>query len=181
MFLSGKTIRGMLRKGDLIIDPMEDGQVQPASVDLRIADEMMVAKGGEITFGKETGYEKKRGEVVIPPKRHAIVRTIERVELPKDVGGITKLRSSASRIGVMFNNAGWVDPGFRGTLSLSVFNSNDVPVRIRPGTRLFQLVLVRLDVESEGYSGKYADQKGITGSRAHMDRDLNIISKKRKG
>ncbi len=69
----------------------------------------------------------------------------------------------------MLNNAGWVDPGFKGTLTLSIFNPNDSPVKIQKGMRLFQLILLRLDKESEGYSGKYVNQTEITGSRAHTD------------
>ncbi len=78
---------------------------------------------------------------------------------------MTKLRSSLSRIGVIFNNAGWVDPGFKGTLTLSVFNSNSCPVKIKKGTRFAQLILMRLDSESEGYAGKYSGQRKITGKR----------------
>jgi dCTP deaminase len=170
MALSGKTIREMLDSGRLVITPLDPGQIQPASVDLRISDGMLVLRGKEIDFGKEPEYEKiKQNEIVLPPKTHVLVSTKERVELPNDVGGITKLRSSASRIGVILNNAGWVDPGFKGTLTLSVFNPNDSPVRIKPGSRFFQLVLLGLDREGEGYSGRYANQTGITGSRAHTD------------
>ncbi len=170
MVLSSETIRELLDSGRLIIEPMEAEQIQPASVDLRISDEIMVIRGKQIDFGKEPEYENTRqNEIVLPPRTHVLVRTEERIELPNDVGGVTKLRSSVSRIGVMFNNAGWVDPGFRGTLTLSLFNPNDSPVRIKPGTRFFQLVLFRLDSEGEGYSGRYANQTGITGSRAHTD------------
>lgn len=170
MVLSDKSIRELLDSDKLVIKPLDWNQIQPASIDLRISDEVLIAKGKEIDFGKEPEYEKIKGDhVVLPPKTHVLVRTKERVELPNDVGGITKLRSSASRIGVILNNAGWVDPGFKGTLTLSVFNSNDFPVRIKQGTRFFQLVLVRLDGESEGYSGKYVNQHEITGSKAHMD------------
>jgi dCTP deaminase len=170
MVLSGESIRQLLDSGKLVIEPLDSEQIQPASIDLRISDEILVLRGKGIDFGEEPEYEKvQRNEIVLPPKTHVLVRTMERVELPKDVGGITKLRSSLSRIGVMFNNAGWVDPGFKGTLTLSVFNPNDSPVRIKSGTRFFQLVLLRLDSESEGYSGRYAEQKEITGSKAHMD------------
>lgn len=171
MVLSGKTIRELLDSGSLVIEPLDSEQIQPASVDLRISNEILIIRGKEIDFGKEPEYEKiQRNEILLPPKTHVLVRTMERVELPNDIGGVTKLRSSASRIGMMFNNAGWVDPGFKGTLTLSVFNPNDSPVKIQKGTRFFQLVLFRLDEESDGYSGKYANQKEITGSKAHKDR-----------
>lgn len=169
MVLSSRSIKELLDSGNLVITPLDPEQIQPASIDLKIADEILISKGKEIDFGKEPEYEKIKGDVVLPPKTHVVVRTQERVELPNNVGGITKLRSSASRIGVMFNNAGWVDPGFKGTLSLSVFNSNDSPVRIKAGSRFFQLILIKLDKESKGYSGKYLDQHEITGSKAHMD------------
>jgi len=158
MVLSSFAIKELLESKRLVIDPLETGQIQPASVDLKISDEIMVPKG--------RGYETvKKNEILLPPKTHVLVRTEEHVELPNDVGGIVKLRSSLSRIGVMLNNAGWIDPGFKGTLTLSVFNPNDSPLEIKRGTRFFQLVLLRLDRESEGYSGKYLGQKGVTGNK----------------
>lgn len=170
MVLSDICIRELLESGELVISPLEEKQIQPASVDLRISDEILIVRGKEIDFGKEPEYEKiKQPEIVLPPKTHVLVRTMERVELPNDVGGIMKLRSSLSRIGVILNNAGWVDPGFKGTLTLSVLNFNDVPVKIKAGTRFSQLILLRLSKESGGYSGKYINQSEITGSRAHGD------------
>jgi len=168
MILSDKSIRELMDSGKLVIEPFDPKQIQPASIDLRISDEIMRAKG-EIDFGRGAEYEKiKRDEILFPPKTHMLVRTIERVELPNDVGGITKLRSSLSRVGMLFNNAGWVDPGFKGTLTLSVFNANDSPVRVRAGTRFFQLILVRLEGESEGYSGRYLNQSEVTGAKREV-------------
>jgi dCTP deaminase len=166
MVLSGKTIKELLESRELVIEPIEAKQIQPASVDLRISDEILILKGEAIDFDREQKYEKiKANDVILPPKTHVLIRTIERIELPNDIGGMTKLRSSLSRIGVVFNNAGWVYPGFKGTLTLSVFNSNDVQVRIKLGSRFVQLVLMRLDKESDGYAGKYANQTGITGKK----------------
>ena len=166
MILSEKTIKELLNSGRLVIDPIEEKQIQPASIDLRLADEILILKGKAIDFEKEQEYEKiKASDIVLPPRTHVLVRTLERVELPNDVGGMTKLRSSLSRIGIVFNNAGWVDPGFRGTLTLSVFNANASPVKIKAGKRFVQLILMRLDNESSGYAGKYADQHAITGRK----------------
>ncbi|MCK5023053.1 MAG: dCTP deaminase [Candidatus Aenigmarchaeota archaeon] len=170
MVLSNHCIRELMEAGKLVIDPIEDKQIQPASIDLKIADEILIVKGSEINFGEEPEYERIKQDVItLPPKTHVLVRTSERIELPNDVGGIMKLRSSLSRVGVILNNAGWVDPGFKGTLTLSVFNSNDIPVKIKAGTRFSQLILLGLSKESDGYSGKYADQKETTGSKAHLD------------
>jgi dCTP deaminase len=164
MILSEKTIRELVSSGRLVIRPLEGAQVQPASVDLRISGEMLRMKGKEIRFEEEQEYDKSEGEeVAIPPKTHVLIRSMEHVELPADVAGMAKLRSSLSRVGLMLNNAGWVDPGFRGTLTLSVFNANDSTLRIKRGTRFAQLVLMKLDRESGGYSGRYSGQKTVTG------------------
>lgn len=155
-----------MRSKALVIEPLEAKQIQPASVDLRISGEMLMIRGKEIIFEKEQEYDKSDGnEVRIPAKTHAIIRSLEHVELPKDVAGMMKLRSSLSRVGLMLNNAGWVDPGFNGTLSLSVFNANDCPIRIAKGTRFAQLILMKLDCESSGYAGRYSGQKAVTGKR----------------
>ena len=164
MILSDNTIRHLLSSGKLVIEPLDEKQIQPASVDLRIADEILVLRGGEINFDEEQHYEKIRARAIsLPPKTNVLIRTMERVELPDDVAGMTRLRSSLSRIGVFLNNAGWVDPGFKGTLTLSVFNANDCSVKIKPGSRFLQLVLMKLDRKSSGYAGKYLNQKRITG------------------
>jgi dCTP deaminase len=164
MILSGKTIGDLLSSGRLRIGPLEDGQVQPASVDLRISGELLKLKGKEIRFEDKQDYEREEGEeLVVPARAQVLVRSLERVELPNDVAGMVKLRSSLSRVGLVLNNAGWVDPGFKGTLTLSVFNANGCPLRIKRGTRFAQLVLMGLDREGEGYAGRYSGQKTATG------------------
>jgi dCTP deaminase len=166
MILSEKTIRHLLSTGKLVIEPLDEKQIQPASIDLRIADEILMLGGKEIDFGKAQAYKKIRArEIVLPPRTGVLIRTVEHIELPNDVAGTTRLRSSLSRIGIFMNNAGWVDPGFKGTLTLSVFNANACSVKIRPGTRFLQLVLMKLDTESGGYEGKYLGQRAITGRR----------------
>jgi len=165
--LSSTSIKELIQKGELIIKPLDEGQIQPASVDLRIANEVMKVEGQNcIEFGKEVKYRKTISDkITLEPKTHILVRTIEYTGLPNNVAGIIKLRSSLSRIGVMLNNAGWIDPGFKGTITLSMFNSNNIPVKIKTGERFVQLILIRLDKESSGYSGKYLEQIEITGNR----------------
>jgi len=166
MILSDKTIKELLSSKRLIIEPLEQKQIQPASVDLRISGEMLCMKGGEIVFEKEQEYEKHEGdEVVIPPRTQVLIRSLEYMELPHDIAAMTKLRSSLSRVGLMLNNAGWVDPGFKGTLTLSVYNANDCALRIAKGTRFAQLILMKLDGASDGYAGKYSGQRAVTGKR----------------
>ena len=41
MILSDKTIYKYLESGELVIDPLEQGQVQPASVDIRLGSSFL--------------------------------------------------------------------------------------------------------------------------------------------
>ena len=92
MILSEKTIKELLDSKRLVIEPFDEKQIQPASVDLRISGEMLRLKGKEIVFEREQEYERCNGdEVVIPAKTHALIRSLEYVELPNDVAAMTKL------------------------------------------------------------------------------------------
>jgi dCTP deaminase len=166
MILCDKSIEELIKAKKLVIKPFKRENIQPASIDLRISDEILLLKGKEIDFDKEQTYERiKAKTIILPEKTSVLTRTIEYIELPNDIAGITKLRSSVSRIGLFLNNAGWIDPGFKGTLTLSVFNANNAPVKIKAGTRFFQLILVKLDKESRGYKGRYNNQYAITGKK----------------
>jgi dCTP deaminase len=79
-------------------------------------------------------------------------------------------RSSVGRSGLFIQNAGWVDPGFHGMITLELYNANNAPMRIAAGRRICQLVLARADdVVEQPYAGKYQGQMDTTGSRVHMD------------
>ena len=74
---------------------------------------------------------------------------------------------------MFIQNAGWVDPGFEGAITLELFNANSAPMRIEAGRRICQLVIARADQAVERpYSGKYQGQNETTGSRAYLDEEL---------
>ena len=60
MILSDKNILSRLERGDLSITPLEEGQIQPASVDIRLGDTFSVIEdspSGVITLDEETTYK----------------------------------------------------------------------------------------------------------------------------
>ncbi|MCZ6729704.1 MAG: dCTP deaminase, partial [SAR324 cluster bacterium] len=79
-------------------------------------------------------------------------------------------RSSIGRIGLFVENAGWVDPGFEGELTLELYNANRQPIRLQAGRRICQLVFARMDQPaSVPYRGKYQGQRKPMGSRIYQD------------
>ena len=63
---------------------------------------------------------------------------------------LTTHNSSIGRLGLVVHaTAGFVDPGFKGTLTLEIANFNSVPIVLRPGLPICQLSFMALDRPAE--------------------------------
>ncbi len=176
MILSDATIRALIQKGELKVEPLEDFMIQPASVDLRLGRHFLKVDEHDfdiIRMDQPIRYvEIERDEIVIPPLTFMLATTLEYIKLPNDLTAFVEGRSSVGRIGLFVQNAGWVDPGFEGELTLELFNANRQPIRLRTGRRICQLVFARMDRAAEHpYRGKYLGQRKPMGSRLHEDTD----------
>jgi len=141
MALSDKEITSAMRNGELGILP-RGFRVNPAGIDLRIDR-----------------------DVRLGPKQHSLVASIERVELSDHIVGFLHLRSSLAREG-LFASLALVDPGFRGQLTVSLYNSGDSAVNLAKGERFIQLSLLRLGKPAiNKYAGHYQNSTGVVASR----------------
>ena len=176
MILSDKTIAMMLENGTLGISPLEKGLIQPASVDIRLGDTFGVVEdssSGIITMDKEISYKTiKTDRYLLLPGQFVLATTMEYISLPDDLTAFVEGRSSLGRMGLFIQNAGWVDPGFRGEITLELFNANRCAIELCTGRRIGQLVFAKMDSPAKKpYSGKYQGQRGVTGSKVYMDTD----------
>ena len=177
MILSDKTISEMLKNGTLLIEPMQEGQIQPASVDIRLGDTFAVVEDsadGMITMQDEIKYKTiKADKYLLLPGQFVLATTMEYISLPDDLTAFVEGRSSLGRMGLFIQNAGWVDPGFKGEITLELFNANRCAIELQAGRRVGQLVFAKMDCPAnEPYNGKYQGQKGATGSRIFADKEL---------
>ena len=177
MTLSDRTIKEYLESGKISIDPIEDNQIQPASVDLTLDSNFLVIDDfmkEVISMSDEIKYRKIESDsIVIPPKSFILATTRETIKVPNDLVAFVEGRSSIGRMGLFIQNAGWVDPGFEGQITLELFNANQVPIRVDSGRRICQLVFSELDKPvDKPYAGKYKGQKGTTGSKVYLDEEL---------
>src|SRR6059036_4048644 len=141
MVLSDKEISTAMKRGELRIFP-PGFRLSPAGVDLRVDR-----------------------RIRLKPKQHSLVASIERVELSGRIVGFLHLRSSLAREG-LFASLALVDPGFRGQLTVRLYNAGDRPVNLERGERFIQLSLLRLGVPATSdYSGMYQDSRGVVASR----------------
>lgn len=176
MILSDRTIKRMLSEGSLGISPVEDTQIQPASVDIRLGTTFSIVEDsskGIITLGEATGYKTMTADsYLLLPGQFVLATTMEYITLPDNLTAFVEGRSSLGRMGLFIQNAGWVDPGFSGEITLELFNANRCAIELTAGRRIGQLVFALMDEPAENpYNGKYQGQRGATGSRVHLDID----------
>lgn len=88
--------------------------------------------------------------------------------MPADMVGQINGRSSWARLGLIVENAGFIDPGFSGTITLELKNVGHRPIKIRAGDRICQLVLSLMAGRAEqpygapGLGSSYQGQEGPT-------------------
>ena len=177
MILSDKTIRTLLKSGDMAISPLEEGQIQPASVDVRLGDTYSVVEGQAsaiVQMERPVEYRTLTADsYLLLPGQFVLATTLEYIRLPDNMTAFVEGRSSIGRLGLFIQNAGWVDPGFEGEITLELFNANQCAIELQKGRRIGQLVFAQLDRDAQNpYRGKYQGQRGATGSRIHLDAEV---------
>lgn len=176
MILSDQAILTRLENRTLSISPLEKEQIQPASVDIRLGNTFSVIEdspSGVITMDQEITYKTIQSDTyVLLPGQFILATTMEYFVLPDDLTAFVEGRSSLGRMGLFIQNAGWVDPGFEGEITLELFNANRCAIKLQSGRRVGQLVFARMDTPAlHPYRGKYQGQKGATGSRVYLDHE----------
>jgi len=177
MILSDKTLTQMIAQKELVIEPLREQSIQPASVDCHLGRHYLIVEDRQmhiIDMESEILYREYEGdEIIIPPHSFLLATTEEYVELPNNLTAFVEGRSSIGRIGLFIQNAGWVDPGFKGQITLELYNANSLPIRLRAGRRICQLVFCRMDqMALNPYRGKYQGQRKATGSRVYQDAEV---------
>lgn len=157
--LSDGTIRRLVDEGVIKIEPWDPGMVQPASVDLNLGPSFRVFHNfrvpaidlAEPPTNLTEHVELADGEsFVIHPGEFVLGRTAEFVEIPDDIVARIEGKSSLGRLGLIVHaTAGFVDPGFKGTLTLEITNLTRVPIILWPGKPIAQLSFMTLDAPAE--------------------------------
>ena len=153
--LSDGTILRLVEEGSITIEPWDPAMVQPASVDLRLGNTFRVfhnhrtaaidlaAPPANLTEQISIGDDEP---FIIHPGEFVLGRTLEWVELPDDIVARIEGKSSLGRLGLIVHaTAGFVDPGWRGTLTLEITNLTRVPIKLYAGNPIAQLSFMTLD------------------------------------
>lgn len=167
----------------LKIEPFIYEHVQPASVDLTLGRKIRKPKkdiknGVNIFDSQKNVYDEENiNNYVLKPGEFIIASICERIELPSDLCGFIKNRSSLARNGVDVGIANYVNPGYKGTLTITIKNANSIPIKIHAGMRICQLVLE--DVEpaatidyGKKNDAKYQDESGSETGKLDLEQEF---------
>lgn len=189
MILSDKEIRKALIEDQIRVSPsISELQLQSASIDLRLGDNFLKIQANDqiplsafpsIDFFSEKGmrYCERHGLSYIDSKGFLLGTTVEKISLPSHIGAMVSGRSSIGRAGLVVENAGWIDPGFEGQITLELFNMTNYPIKLPIGARICQIIFYRLGdfcerpYGSRELGSKYQGQLDVEGSRIAEERN----------
>ena len=188
MVLSDRTIKKELAKGRIVIDPLGEGCIQPASVDVHLDRRLLVFRNSRRAYidirqdmSDLTEMVEIDGDVpfILHPGEFVLASTYENIELPVDLVARLEGKSSLGRIGLLIHStAGYVDPGWKGHLTLELSNVANLPITLYFRMKIGQLSYLRLSTPADnpygspGLGSKYQGQTEPTASRAFQDVSL---------
>ncbi|MDR7330421.1 dCTP deaminase [Corynebacterium guangdongense] len=185
MLLSDRDIRASIDSGRLGIEPFDPALVQPSSIDVRLDKYFRVFNNSKYTHidpklemdDLTTPVEVPEGDAfVLHPGEFVLASTLEAFSLPDDLAGRLEGKSSLGRLGLLTHStAGFIDPGFEGTITLELSNVANLPITLWPDMKIGQLAIFQMSSAAEVPYGsgklgsKYKGQRGPTPSKAYLN------------
>ena len=183
--LSDRDIRAELEAGRIRIDPYDPADLQPSSVDLHLDRSFRVFRNNRYAYIDVRAPQPDLTEMlkvaddepfILHPGEFVLGQILEWVELPDDLVARLDGKSSLGRLGLLIHStAGYVDPGWKGNLTLELSNVANLPIALYFGMRIGQISFFRMSspVErpygSKGLGSKYQGQSEPTASAFHED------------
>jgi dCTP deaminase len=164
MILSDRDIRTALSSGRVKIDsarPDLQSHIHASSMDLHLGQSFKLYEHSRFAIldprDPATFQDRMRlitlqeGEsFIVQPGEFVLGVTQEIITVPDDLVVRVEGRSSLGRLGIIVHStAGFVDPGFSGTITLEISNLNRMPVALYPGMRICQIAFEQMSSPAE--------------------------------
>jgi dCTP deaminase len=183
--LSDRDIRAAIVGGEVRIDPYDPRDLQPSSVDLHLDRSFRVFRNNRYAYIDVRSPQPDLTELlrvdddepfILHPGEFVLGQTVEWVELPNDLVARLEGKSSLGRLGLLIHStAGYVDPGWKGNLTLELSNVANLPIALYYGMRIGQISFFRMSSPVDRPYGsvelgsKYQGQSEPTASAFHRD------------
>jgi dCTP deaminase len=177
MILSDRDIRAAIESGRVVIEGAPGPlHIHASSMDMHLSNIFKIYEHSKFAVldpkKAETFRNNMRTVVVeagepfiVQPGEFVLGVTRERIRVPDDLVVRVEGRSSLGRLGIIVHStAGFVDPGFRGTLTLEISNLNRLPIALYPGMRICQVAFLKMSSPAETpynkkIGSKYMEQR----------------------
>jgi len=193
MILSDGDIKKYIKEGKIFVDSKDnkhEEHIHCSSMDLRLGKYFKIYKHSKIAIldPKNKEHIKDMTELIeveegkpfiVQPGEFILGVTEEEIGLADDLVARVEGRSSLGRLGIIVHStAGFIDAGFKGTITLEITNINRMPVALYPGMRVCQLAFELMTNKAEipyhkKASSKYQNQKLPEESRILIDPEFN--------
>lgn len=200
MLLSDEDIVREIESGRIVIEPFDEGQLQPNGYDVRVGPVYYVLEDGldvlfpfieelaKKSYVRRTAAEeiihvggrRVRGRFIrLPPNGFVIAATMERIGTRENIAASLRCRSSLARAGISIARcAGWGDIGFDGVWTMEVVNHLSIPHYLPVGLRVGQIVFFRAGTPAKRpYAGKYTGSREPAPPKLYDDEDLRALIK----
>lgn len=159
MILSDRDIRRAVESGRVKIEADQPElflHIHASSMDLRLGNTFKLYEHSKFAVLDPKQPESFQGNMrtitvpdgdsfIVQPGEFVLGVTQESLTLPDDLVARVEGRSSLGRLGIIVHStAGFVDPGFSGTITLEISNLNRMPVALYPGMRICQLAFEQM-------------------------------------
>ena len=185
MLMSDRDIRASIEAGQIGLEPLEMDLLQPSSFDVRLDRFFRLFDNHKYAFIDPAEDQSDLTQLIevdpneafiLHPGEFVLGSTYEFVTLPDNIAARLEGKSSLGRLGLMTHStAGFVDPGFKGHVTLELANVSNLPIKLWPGMKVGQLCFFQLSSPSETpygsekYNNRYQGQRGPTASRSYMN------------
>jgi len=167
--LTRQEILKEIRQGSVEIEPFDEGQVGPGSIDLHLGSEFRVFKKlrnacvveDNISVEDLTERLETEESFTLMPGETVLGITLERIKLPANICGWLEGRSRFARMGLVIHmTAGFVQPGINNRQVLEIGNLAPFPLVLKPGVRVCQMILERTEGKAS-YDGRFKSQNHL--------------------
>jgi dCTP deaminase len=152
--LSTQELRSRLldHQSGFLVTPMPAfSDVKLGSINLSLGSSFLLARRASVPFLEAGKAQRSRAAflevrlaademLILQPQQFALASTREYLCLPANLGAQIQSRSTYGRMGLIAATATYVTPGYKGCPTLEIVNAGEVPVGIKPGEQICQLI-----------------------------------------
>lgn len=176
MILSDTSIMNEIEKGNIIVNPFNEANLNPCSIDLTLAPEYKIYDNDILDVREEQptwAFTVGEEGVILYPGKVYLFRCNETIGCKGNIRGKVEGKSSLGRLGLFVHvTAGFIDTGFVGSLVLEFVPIQTI--RVYPNMKVCQIEFARVEGKiRETYDqkkdSKYHGQTGVQESKYHLN------------